>query len=73
MIPMAIFGAFMATLFWVGGFKYLPAGRAAIFNQLSTVFIIVLAYIFLKEKFTMRKAIGTVLALLGSVLVAMHK
>ncbi|MDG1071705.1 MAG: DMT family transporter [Akkermansiaceae bacterium] len=73
MIPMAILGAFMATLFWVGGFKYLPAGRAAIFNQLSTVFIIVLAYIFLKEKFTMRKAIGTGLALLGSVLVAMHE
>ena len=73
MIPMAILGAFMATLFWVGGFKYLPAGRAAIFNQLSTVFIIVLAYIFLKEKFTMRKAIGTGLALLGSVLVAMNE
>mgnify|MGYP001981127076 FL=1 len=73
MIPMAILGAFMATLFWVGGFKYLPAGRAAIFNQLSTVFIIVLAYIFLKEKFTMGKVIGTVLALSGSVLVAMHK
>jgi drug/metabolite transporter (DMT)-like permease len=72
MIPMAILGPFLATLFWVGGFKYLTAGRAAIYNQLSTVFIIVLAYLFLKERFTLRKAIGTVLALLGSVLVAMH-
>ena len=73
MIPMSILGPFMATLFWIVGFKELTAGRAAIFNQLSTVFIIVLAYFFLKEKFTTRKAIGTGLALLGSVLVAMYK
>jgi drug/metabolite transporter (DMT)-like permease len=72
MIPMAVLGPFLATLFWVGGFKYLTAGRAAIYNQLSTVFIIVLAYLFLKERFTIRKAIGTVLALFGSILVAMH-
>ncbi|MFC7338956.1 DMT family transporter [Haloferula chungangensis] len=71
-IPMAILGPFLATLLWVTGFKYLIAGRAAIYNQLSTVFIIVLAYFFLKEKFTTRKAIGTGLALLGSLLVAMH-
>jgi len=72
MIPMALLGPFLATLLWVAGFKYLPAGRAAIFNQLSTVFIIVLAYLFLKEKFTPRKAIGTALALIGSLLVATH-
>jgi drug/metabolite transporter (DMT)-like permease len=71
-IPMAIFGPFLATLLWVTGFKHLIAGRAAIYNQLSTVFIIVLAYFFLKEKFTLRKAIGTALALLGSLLVATH-
>ena len=71
-IPMAIFGPFLASLLWVTGFKHLIAGRAAIYNQLSTVFIIVLAYFFLKEKFTFRKAIGTVLALLGSLLVALH-
>lgn len=72
MIPMAILGPFLATLCWVGGFKYLTAGRAAIYNQLSTVFIIVLAWFFLKEKFTLRKAIGTGLALLGSILVGMN-
>ena len=49
-IPMAVFGPFLATIFWVAGFKYLTAGRAAIYNQLSTVFIILLAFIFLKEK-----------------------
>ncbi|MGK0184243.1 MAG: drug/metabolite transporter (DMT)-like permease [Verrucomicrobiales bacterium] len=71
-IPMAVLGPFAATLFWVAGFKYLTAGRAAIYNQLSTVFIILLAFVFLKEKLTMRKCIGLGLAVLGSLLVATH-
>ena len=71
-IPMAVFGPFLATIFWVAGFKYLTAGRAAIYNQLSTVFIILLAFIFLKEKLNLRKCIGLALAILGSLLVATH-
>ena len=70
MVPMTILGPFLATLFWMAGFKYLEAGRAAIFNQLSTVFIIILAYFFLGEKFTRRKMIGVILALIGALLVA---
>lgn len=72
MIPMSILGPFLATLFWVAGFKHLAVGRAAIFNQMSTVFIIILAYLILKEKLTMRKSLGVALAILGSVIVAMH-
>ena len=72
MIPMSILGPFLATLFWVAGFKHLNAGRAAIFNQLSTVFIVILAYLILKEKFTARKIAGVLLAIVGSLLVAMH-
>ena len=72
MIPMSILGPFLATLFWVAGFKHLNAGRAAIFNQLSTVFIVILAYLILKEKFTVRKIAGVLLAIAGSLVVAMH-
>lgn len=72
MIPMALFGPFLATLFWVAGFKYLTAGRAAIFNQMSTVFIILLAVIFLKERLTWRKAIGVSCAITGALLLAAH-
>ncbi|MDA7937271.1 DMT family transporter, partial [bacterium] len=70
MIPMSILGPFLATLFWVAGFKHLNAGRAAIFNQLSTVFIVILAYLILKEKFTARKIAGVLLAIVGSLVVA---
>lgn len=72
MIPMAILGPFLATLTWMAGFKYLDAGRAAIYNQLSTVFIILLAYFLLKEQFTVRKTVGVLLALTGTFLVATH-
>jgi drug/metabolite transporter (DMT)-like permease len=71
-IPMAILGPFLATLLWIAGFKYLEAGRAAIFNQLSTVFIIILAYFLLGEKLSRRKVIGVVLAIVGAGLVAAH-
>jgi len=72
MIPMSIFGSFLASITWMAGFKYLEAGRAAIYNQLSTVFIIILAYFLLKEQFTVRKALGIILALIGTFLVATH-
>jgi len=71
-IPMAILGPFLATLFWIAGFKFLEAGRAAIYNQMSTAFIIILAYAFLGEKLTTRKALGVFLALSGALLVATH-
>ena len=71
-VPMAILAPFLATLFWVAGFKYLEAGRAAIYNQLSTVFIIILAYFILGEKFTVRKIIGVSLAIFGAIIVSTH-
>ena len=72
MIPMTILGPFLATLFWMAGFKYLEAGRAAIFNQMSTVFIILLAYLLLGEQLTRRKLLGVTMAVVGALLVATH-
>ncbi len=72
MIPMTFFGPFLATIFWVAGFKYNTAGRAAIFNQMSTVFIIALAVLFLRERLTWRKALGATLAAAGAILMATH-
>lgn len=73
MIPMSFFGPFLATIFWTAGFKHLPAGRAAIYNQLSTAFIIVLAVVLLKERMTKRKLIGVSLAVTGALLVSLQK
>ena len=70
LIPMGVLGPYVGMLFWIAGFKYLEAGRAAIYNQMSTVFIVLLAYFLLGEKLTQRKLIGVVLAIVGAVVVA---
>ena len=72
-IPMALLGPFLATLFWIAGFKYETVGRAAIYNQLSTVFIILLAWLLLKEKMTPRKLTGVALAIVGAVVVGLSR
>ena len=64
-IPMSFLGPFVATMLWTAGFKHLAAGRAAIYNQLSTVFILLLAVLILKERMTKRKLTGIALAVCG--------
>lgn len=69
-IPLSFLGPYLATIFWASGFKYTTPGRAAIYNQLSTVFIIILARVALGERLTPRRIAGVLLAGVGSVLVA---
>ena len=69
----AILGTYLSVIFWLAGYKYTLAGRAAIYNQLSTVFIIILARIFLKEPMTSKKVIGVSLAIFGAMIVSVSK
>ncbi len=66
--PASVSGNFLALLCWVGGMKYTSASRAAILNQMSTIFIFILAAVFLKEKITANKSIAILLALSGACL-----
>jgi drug/metabolite transporter (DMT)-like permease len=67
-LPASISGNYLALLFWMAGMKYTTASQAAILNQMSTIFIFILAAIFLKEKITMNKTIAIILALAGACL-----
>ena len=69
----AFLGTYLSVIFWLAGYKYTLAGRAAIYNQLSTVFIIILARVFLKEPMTSKKIIGVSLAIFGAVIVSVSK
>ena len=69
----AILGTYLSVIFWLAGYKYTLAGRAAIYNQLSTVFIIILARVFLKEPMTSKKMIGVSLAIFGAMIVSVSK
>lgn len=68
-VPGAVLGSFVALLLWLGGMKYTSAGVAAVLNQTSTVFVLVLAALFLGEPFTLRRWLAAALALGGIVLV----
>jgi drug/metabolite transporter (DMT)-like permease len=59
------------VILWLAGFKYTLAGRAAIYNQLSTVLIVIFARLFLSETLNTRKIIGVSLAIFGALLVTM--
>ena len=65
-------GTFLSVIFWLSGYKYTLAGRAAIYNQLSTIFIIILAAIFLKEVMTTKKWTAVSLALAGALIVSIY-
>jgi drug/metabolite transporter (DMT)-like permease len=54
---------------WIGGLKYTKVGVATILNQSSTIYVLILAAIFLKEPFTRRKLVASLVALAGIVLV----
>ena len=68
----AFFGTFLSVIFWLAGFKFTLAGRAAIYNQLSTIFIILLASVFLNQQMTKRKWVAVSLALMGSFIVSLY-
>lgn len=68
-LPGTLFGSYLSLLLWIAGMKYTRAGPAAILNQTSTIYILLLATVFLHEPFTRRKAGACLLAVGGMVLV----
>lgn len=67
--PAAVIGNFLAMTLWIAGFKFTDVSSAAILNQTSTIFIVIFASLMLKEPFTLRRFLATLLAFGGSVLV----
>jgi len=69
LLPAAVLGCYLAMVLWLGGFKHTDASIAAVLNQLSTIFTIVLARLMLAETFTRRQAWGAALAFSGAILI----
>jgi drug/metabolite transporter (DMT)-like permease len=69
MFPAAFVGTYFALMFLQGGLKYTQASVATVLTQVSTLFIFVLAVIFLKEPINARRVIGLVVGLGGAVLI----
>lgn len=67
LVPAAIMGPYVSLLLWLGGFKWAPASVAAVLNQMATIYILVLARVFLNERLTLRQSTGGALAACGAV------
>jgi len=67
-VPAAFFGSSISLVLWMGGMKYAKASVAAVLNQLNTIFIVIIAAIFLKERLTPWKIAAVVLAFVGAYL-----
>ncbi len=68
-VPGAILGTYLSLVAWMAGFKYTYASVAAVLNQTSVIFAIILASIFLKEPFSTRKLVAVVLGLDGVMVI----
>jgi drug/metabolite transporter (DMT)-like permease len=68
-LPGAVLGGALSMLAWIAGFALTEASRAAILNQLSTIFVFVLAAVVLKEPVTPRRILAIVLAFAGALIV----
>jgi drug/metabolite transporter (DMT)-like permease len=68
-VPGTILGSYLALMLWLAGMKYTSTGVAAILNQTSTIYILLFASLFLRERFTRRRATACGMALAGALLV----
>lgn len=70
-VPGAVIGAYAALILWILGFKYAETTVASVLNQLSTVFVLVLATLFLKEPLTRRKVAAILMGFAGGLVVSL--
>jgi drug/metabolite transporter (DMT)-like permease len=68
-ITGSFFGAYLATVLWLGGMKFAQASVASALNQTSNIFLFVLAAIFLREPLYWQRVIGILIAISGALLI----
>jgi drug/metabolite transporter (DMT)-like permease len=68
MVPASFLGSYLSLILWMGGMKVTQASVAAVLNQLSTIFIVIIAAVFLKERLTGWKIAAVVMAFIGAYL-----
>lgn len=68
-IAGSIVGNYLSMMLWLAGYKYTTASIASVLNELAAVFIMLLAWLFLKERLRPRQLVGGALAISGVLLV----
>lgn len=68
----AFFGQCLSMVLWLAGYKYAPASIAAVLNETASVFILLLAWWWLREPLGRRGIVGVALTLPGVALMLMN-
>lgn len=68
LIVAAFFGQYLSMLLWLAGYRYTSASVASILNETASIFILVFAWLMLKEPLG-RRQVGAVLLTFGGVAV----
>lgn len=69
LLPASVLGSYVAMLLWLGGFKWASVSTASVLNQLSSVFTLALARLYLKEPVSGRRAVGALAAVAGATII----
>ena len=64
-LAASIAGSYLALLFWLAGFKYANASVASVLNETASIFIVLMAWLFLKEELNGRKVLGISMTFCG--------
>ena len=71
-LPGTFVGTYLAMFVWILGMKYTYTNIAAVLNQSSSVFVLLLATLFLREAFTLRRGVAVALGVTAAVLVSLQ-
>jgi drug/metabolite transporter (DMT)-like permease len=70
-MPAAVIGTYLALLFWIMGMKYTYTTIASVLNQMSVIFMLIFATLFLREPLTWRKVVAIGLGFGAGLLVTL--
>jgi len=54
-------------MLWLAGYKYIPASEASILNETASAWIVLFAWLMLKESVGLRRLIGLLLTFSGAI------
>ncbi len=72
MVPAAVVGTYLSMCLWILGIKFTQVTISSVLNQTCTVFTLIFATVFLKERLTGRRVIAIALGFAGAALVSLH-
>lgn len=67
-LPAAFIGTYMAMAFWIRGMTLTHTSIASVLNQLSNIFILILATLILREHLTARKVAAIVMGVAAGII-----